>query len=63
MIDAELAGLLERSITGGIFIFLYWRERQKVSTVQDARIADLHTWLQIIANIENGHILPTPDEP
>ena len=55
MMESEIAGLLERGITGGIFVFLYWRERKKVSEVQDARIADLHTWLQILSRFN-----PTP---
>jgi len=49
--DSEIAALLERGITGGIFIFLYWRERKRVTEVQDARIDDLHKWLRIAATM------------
>lgn len=56
--ETEIASLLERGITGGIFALLYWRERNKVSQVQDARIADLHTWLQVLARL---NISPTMD--
>lgn len=49
--ENEIAALLERGITGGIFIFLYWRERKKVSEVQEARIADLHQWLRVVMTV------------
>jgi hypothetical protein len=50
--ENEIAALIERGITGGLFIYLYWRERNKVSDVQNARIQDLHTWLQILARFQ-----------
>lgn len=54
--ETEIAVLLERGITGGLFIFLYWRERARVTVVQEARIADLHTWLRLAATLNP----PTP---
>jgi len=49
--ESEVAALLERGITGGIFIFLYWRERNRVKEVQNARIDDLYQWLRVAANL------------
>jgi hypothetical protein len=55
--ETEFAGLIERGITGGIFIFLYWYERRKVSEVQNARIDDLHTWLKILARFQPSELM------
>ncbi len=49
--DAEITQLLERGVTGTVFLLLYWNERKKVSEVQTARIADLHSWLERVVQL------------
>ncbi len=57
MIDPQIFALVERLGTAGIFILMYWRERKRVAEVQDARIEDLHRWIQVSSILAER---PTP---